>query len=195
MIINHSIFMIYKIIQFSIRNKFTVGLFTVALILYGSYSLTQLSIDAVPDITNNQVQVFTLSPSLAAQEVEQFVTAPIERSLASLPDLKEVRSISRFGLSVITIVFDDKVDIYFARTLVDQRLKEAQEEIPSGMGQPFMGPVSTGLVRCINMYCTCKQVLKKNTPTCNCAKCKTGLWRGKYWEHRALRKSSASVVT
>lgn len=137
--------MIYKIIQFSIRNKFTVGLFTVALILYGSYSLTQLSIDAVPDITNNQVQVFTLSPSLAAQEVEQFVTAPIERSLASLPDLKEVRSISRFGLSVITIVFDDKVDIYFARTLVDQRLKEAQEEIPSGMGQPFMGPVSTGL--------------------------------------------------
>jgi cobalt-zinc-cadmium resistance protein CzcA len=137
--------MINRFIQFSIRNKFTVGLFTVALVLYGSYSLTQLPIDAVPDITNNQVQVFTLSPSLAAQEVEQFVTAPIERSLASLPDLKEVRSISRFGLSVITIVFDDKVDIYFARTLVDQRLKEAEEEIPAGMGQPFMGPVSTGL--------------------------------------------------
>ncbi len=137
--------MINRIIQFSIKNKFAVGMFTIALIVYGSYSLTQLPIDAVPDITNNQVQVFTLSPSLAAQEVEQFVTAPIERSLASLPDLVEVRSISRFGLSVITVVFDDKVDIYFARTLLDQRLKEAEESIPQGMGKPFMGPVSTGL--------------------------------------------------
>ncbi|HLG33586.1 MAG TPA: efflux RND transporter permease subunit, partial [Bacteroidia bacterium] len=91
--------MINRIIQYSIQNKFTVGIFTIALILYGIYSATKLPIDAVPDITNNQVQVFTLSPSLAAQEVEQFVTAPIERSLASLPDLVEVRSISRFGLS------------------------------------------------------------------------------------------------
>jgi cobalt-zinc-cadmium resistance protein CzcA len=136
--------MINRIIQFSIQNKFTVGLFTVALLVYGIYSATKLPIDAVPDITNNQVQVFTLSPSLAAQEVEQYVTAPIERSLASLPDLVEVRSISRFGLSVITIVFHDKVDIYFARMLVDQRLKEAGESIPEGMGKPFMGPVSTG---------------------------------------------------
>ena len=102
---------------------------TLALIIWGVWSATKLPIDAVPDITNNQVQVFTLSPSLAAQEVEQFVTAPIERSLASLPDLVEVRSISRFGLSVITVVFKDQVDIYFARTLVDQRIKEAQEEI------------------------------------------------------------------
>jgi cobalt-zinc-cadmium resistance protein CzcA len=137
--------MINKIIAFSIKNKFAIGIFTIALIVYGSYSATQLPIDAVPDITNNQVQVYTLSPSLAAQEVEQFVTAPIERSLASLPDLVEVRSISRFGLSVITIVFKDKVDIYFARTQVDQRIKEAQEEIPSGMGKPEMGPLSTGL--------------------------------------------------
>jgi len=137
--------MINKIILFSIRNKFAVGLLTIALILFGSYSLMQLPIDAVPDITNNQVQVFTLSPSLAAQEVEQFVTAPIEKRLASLPDLVEVRSISRFGLSVITVVFDDKVDVYFARTLIDQRLKEAEDDIPHGMGKPFMGPVSTGL--------------------------------------------------
>src|SRR6185295_155623 len=137
--------MINKIIQFSIQNKFAVGIFTIALIVYGIYSASKLPIDAVPDITNNQVKVFTLSPSLAAQEVEQFVTAPIEKSLASLPDLIEVRSISRFGLSVITVVFDDKVDIYFARTLIDQRLKEAEEDIPSGMGKPFMGPVSTGL--------------------------------------------------
>ena len=137
--------MINKIIQFSIKNKFAIGIFTIALILYGGYSATQLPIDAVPDITNNQVQVFTLTPSLAAQEVEQFVTSPIERALASLPDLVEVRSISRFGLSVITIVFKDNVDIYFARNLVDQRLKESEEEIPEGMGKPEMGPVSTGL--------------------------------------------------
>ncbi len=137
--------MINKIIRFSIQNKFAVGLFTLALIVYGSYSLTKLPIDAVPDITNNQVQIFTLTPSLAAQEVEQFVTAPVERSLASLPNLVEVRSISRFGLSVITVVFEDNVDIYFARSLVDQRIKEALENIPAGMGKPFMGPVSTGL--------------------------------------------------
>lgn len=137
--------MIHSVITFSVRNKFAIGIFTLALIIYGGYSATQLPIDAVPDITNNQVQVYTLSPSLAAQEVEQFVTAPIERSLASLPDLLEVRSISRFGLSVITIVFRDHVDIYFARNLVDQRIKEAQEEIPPGMGKPEMGPLSTGL--------------------------------------------------
>jgi len=137
--------MINKIIEFSIRNKFAVGLFTIALIIYGSYSFYKLPIDAVPDITNNQVQIFTLSPSLAAQEVEQFVTSPIEKSLASLPDLVEVRSISRFGLSIITVVFKDEVDIYFARTLVDQRLKEAQEKIPEGLGKPEMAPVSTGL--------------------------------------------------
>jgi len=122
-----------------------VGFCTIALILYGSYSLTQLPIDAVPDITNNQVQIITVSPTLATQEVEQFVTYPIEQSLASLPDLVEMRSISRFGLSVVTVVFQDKVDIYHARQLIDQRLKEAQDEIPSGAGTPEMAPVSTGL--------------------------------------------------
>lgn len=137
--------MINRIIRFSIKNKFAVGIFALALILYGVYSLTQLPIDAVPDITNNQVQIYTLSPSLAAQEVEQFITAPIERSLASLPDLVEIRSISRFGLSVITVVFKDNVDIYFGRTLVDQRIKETSEEIPEEMGKPEMGPVTTGL--------------------------------------------------
>ncbi|HMW97409.1 MAG TPA: CusA/CzcA family heavy metal efflux RND transporter, partial [Flavobacteriales bacterium] len=126
-------------------HKAIIGLFTLALVLFGAYSLTQLPIDAVPDITNNQVQVITTTPTLAAQEVEQFVTAPIERAMASLPDLVEIRSISRFGLSLITIVFEEDVDIYFARTLVDQRLDEAAELIPPGAGKPTMAPVSTGL--------------------------------------------------
>jgi cobalt-zinc-cadmium resistance protein CzcA len=137
--------MIDRIIQFSIKNKAIIGLFTLVLVLYGAYSVTQLPIDAVPDITNNQVQVITTTPTLAAQEVEQFVTAPIERAMASLPDLVEIRSISRFGLSLVTIVFDEDVDVYFARTLVDQRLGEAAEMIPPGVGTPTMAPVSTGL--------------------------------------------------
>ncbi len=137
--------MIDAIIRYSIRNKAIVGLFTVLLLVFGVYSLTRLPIDAVPDITNNQVQVITNTPTLAAQEVEQFVTAPIERTMASLPELVEIRSISRFGLSVITIVFNEQVDIYFARTLVEQRLGEAMELIPPGAGKPFLAPVSTGL--------------------------------------------------
>jgi cobalt-zinc-cadmium resistance protein CzcA len=137
--------MINKIISFSIKKKSVIGFFTIALVAWGIYSFTQLPIDAVPDITNNQVQIITVSPTFAAQEVEQFVTAPIERSLASLPDREEIRSISRFGLSVVTIVFRDNVNIYFARQLVDQRLKEAEKEIPAGAGSPELAPVSTGL--------------------------------------------------
>ncbi|HOZ41830.1 MAG TPA: efflux RND transporter permease subunit, partial [Flavobacteriales bacterium] len=137
--------MIDKVIKFSIHNKAIIGLFTLVLVLYGAYSLSQLPIDAVPDITNNQVQVITTTPTLAAQEVEQFVTAPIERAMASLPDLVEIRSISRFGLSIVTIVFDEDVDTYFARTLVDQRLGDAARLIPAGVGDPVLAPVSTGL--------------------------------------------------
>jgi cobalt-zinc-cadmium resistance protein CzcA len=137
--------MIERIIYFSIKNKFIVGLFVLILIGWGTYSLTHLPIDAVPDITNNQVQVITVTPTFAAQEVEQFVTAPIERSMASLPDRQEIRSISRFGLSVVTIVFKDNVNIYFARQLVNERLKEAEGEIPAGAGSPELAPVSTGL--------------------------------------------------
>ncbi len=137
--------MINKIIQFSIKNKLAIGFMTLALILWGTVSLINLPIDAVPDITNNQVQVITTTPTLATQEVEQFVTAPIERSMGNLPDIVEIRSVSRFGLSVVTIVFEDKVDIYFARQLVDQKLKEAEEDIPEGIGTPEMAPVSTGL--------------------------------------------------
>lgn len=118
---------------------------TLALIMWGAWSATKLPIDAVPDITNNQVQIITLCPTLAGQEVEQLVTYPIERSISNLPDLVELRSISRFGLSVITAVFDDKVDIYFARQIINERLKEAESKIPKGVGSPELAPVSTGL--------------------------------------------------
>jgi cobalt-zinc-cadmium resistance protein CzcA len=137
--------MINKIISFSIKNKSVVGFVTIAIVAFGIYSLTQLPIDAVPDITNNQVQIITVSPTFAALEVEQFITAPIERSMATLPDRLEIRSISRFGLSLVTVVFKDKVNIYFARQLVNERLKEAEGEIPPGAGSPELGPVSTGL--------------------------------------------------
>ena len=118
---------------------------TLFLIIWGVWSASKLPIDAVPDITNNQVQIITLCPTLAGQEVEQLVTFPIEQSIANLPDLEETRSISRFGLSVITVVFDDDVNIYFARQLISERLKEAISQIPQGIGTPELGPVSTGL--------------------------------------------------
>ena len=137
--------MLDKIIAFSIKNKFIIALMTLALIVWGVWSATKLPIDAVPDITNNQVQIITVCPTLAGQEVEQLVTYPIEQSIANLPDLEELRSISRFGLSVITVVFDDKVDIYFARQLINERLKEAEAKIPKGVGTPELAPVSTGL--------------------------------------------------
>jgi cobalt-zinc-cadmium resistance protein CzcA len=137
--------MLNKIIHFSIKNKLVIGIFTLGLIIWGIWSASKLPVDAVPDITNNQVQIITLTPTLAAQETEQLVTYPIEQSIANLPDLVEMRSISRFGLSVITVVFDDKIDIYFARQLITEKLKEAEEKIPRGIGTPELAPVSTGL--------------------------------------------------
>jgi cobalt-zinc-cadmium resistance protein CzcA len=137
--------MIDGIISFSIRNKFVVGLFILALIGWGTYSLSRLPIDAIPDITNNQVQIISLAPSLAVQEVESFITAPIEVAVANIPDIVELRSISRLGLSVITVVFEDDVDIYWARQQLTERLKEAEEVIPSGVAQISLAPISTGL--------------------------------------------------
>jgi len=137
--------MINQIIRFSIQNKFVIGIFVVALIGWGVYSLANLTIDALPDITNNQVQVITVAPTLASQEVEQYVTAPIERAFANLPDRIELRSISKLGLSVVTVVFKDKVDVYLARQMVNERLVEAADHIPAGVGMPEMAPVSTGL--------------------------------------------------
>lgn len=137
--------MFQRIIQFSIKNKLAVGVFTLALIVWGIWSLTQLPFDSTPDITNNQVQVITQAPSLGAQEVEQFITTPVEMALANIPKVKERRSISRSGLSVITLVFDDNAVTYWAREQVNQMLKEAEEQLPQGKASVNLGPIATGL--------------------------------------------------
>jgi cobalt-zinc-cadmium resistance protein CzcA len=137
--------MIEQIIRFSIKNKIIIGLFTLALVAWGTYSLVHLPIDAVPDITNNQVQVISRAPSLAVQEVESFITAPVEVAVANIPDVLELRSISRLGLSVVTVVFKDNVDIYWARQQIGERLREAEEAIPAGLAKIEMAPISTGL--------------------------------------------------
>jgi heavy metal efflux system protein len=137
--------MLDKIIKFSMHNKLAIGLMTLMLVIWGAWSATKLPIDALPDITDNQVQIITQAPTLAAQEVEQYVTYPIEKSMANLPDIVEMRSFSRFGLSVITIVFKDEVNVYFARQLIGEKLKQAEKDIPTSMGKPELAPVTTGL--------------------------------------------------
>ncbi len=132
-----------KIIHFSINNKLVIGFFTLGIIVWGAYSLSNLPIDAQPDITNNQVQIFTLSPNLGAIEVEQFITSPIELSMGNIPRVVERRSLSRSGLSAITLVFDDDVDIYWARQQIAERISEV--DIPQELGKPEMAPVSTGM--------------------------------------------------
>jgi len=136
--------MLGKIIHFSIHNKLVIAIMTFVLVAWGIWSATKLPIDALPDVTNNQVQVITRAPTLAAQEVEQFITYPIEKSMANLPDLVEMRSFSRFGISVITVVFAEKVNIYFARQLISEKLKESEEVMPQGI-RPELAPVTTGL--------------------------------------------------
>lgn len=137
--------MLDSIIQFSLRNKLIVSLLLLALIAWGSYSLTQLPIDAVPDITNNQVQVLTVAPSQSALDIERLVTFPVEQTMATIPGIEEIRSFSRFGLSVVTIVFTDATDVYWARQQVGERLTEASKQIPAGVGNPEMAPMTTGL--------------------------------------------------
>ena len=137
--------MINKIIAFSIHNKLIVGLLTLVLIIYGTYSMFHVPLDAVPDITNNQVQVITQAPNLGTEDIEQFITYPVEVAVANLPGVVEIRSVSRFGLSVVTIVFDDEMGTYLPRQLVAEKLNEVKEEIPQGFGEPYMGPITTGL--------------------------------------------------
>ena len=137
--------MLDKIIHFSIKNKLIVGLCTLGLVAWGSWSATKLPIDAVPDITDNQVQVITNTPSLAAPEVERLITFPIELTMANIPEIEEIRSFSRFGLSVVTIVFKEGVDVYWARQQVGERLILASQQIPAGIGIPYLAPVTTGL--------------------------------------------------
>lgn len=137
--------MLNKIIEFSVRNKLFVALFTVGLIILGAYEVTQLPIDAQPDITNNQVQVITVASSYGAADIERLVTFPIEQATSNISGITEMRSFSRFGLSLVTIVFDDDTDVYWARQQVAERLQLVKEEIPEGIGSPELGPVSTGL--------------------------------------------------
>ncbi len=137
--------MLTKIIKLSLKNKLIVFLFTAFIIGFGIYSLTQIPIGAVPDITNNQVQVITTSKNLSTQDIEQFITYPIELEMANLPGVVEIRSVSKFGLSVVTIVFKDDMGTYLPRQLIAEKIKSASEKIPKGFGAPEMGPITTGL--------------------------------------------------
>ncbi|MFD3293656.1 CusA/CzcA family heavy metal efflux RND transporter [Aquirufa sp. KTFRIE-69F] len=137
--------MINSIISFSIRNKLVVGLFVLGLIFWGGYSLSKLPIDALPDITSNQVQVITQSPALATSEVEKFITYPLEISLRTIPNVKDIRSVSRMGLSIITVVFEDEVATEVTRQQVAEKLKAAEPYLLQGAGVPEMAPITTGL--------------------------------------------------
>ncbi len=134
-----------RIISFSVQNKVTVGILTLLLVIAGIWSAANLPVDAQPDITNNQVQIITQAPTLGAQEVEQYITSPIELAMANIAGIIEKRSISRSGISVITLVFKDNVDVYWARQQVDAQLKEAEGNIPQGVGEPSLAPITTGL--------------------------------------------------
>lgn len=136
--------MFQKLITYSIHHKLVIGVLTLALIAWGAWSLRMLPFDSTPDITDNQVQVITQAPSLGAQEVEQYITTPIEMAMANIPRLQERRSISRSGLSVITLVFDDDADIYWARSQVNQMLEEAVKDLPQNTNTE-MGPIATAL--------------------------------------------------
>ncbi|MCK0130010.1 CusA/CzcA family heavy metal efflux RND transporter [Flavobacteriaceae bacterium F08102] len=137
--------MLQRIIQYSIHHKLIVMLFMAAIAGFGIFSLFNIAIGAVPDITNNQVQVITTSRNLATEDVEKFLTYPVELEMANLPGVKEIRSISKFGLSVVTVVFEESMGTYLPRQLIAEKLKSAEEKIPAGFGTPFMGPISTGL--------------------------------------------------
>lgn len=137
--------MINNIIKFSINNKLTIGLFIIVLLLYGIYEAQRLPIDAVPDITNNQVQIITVAPALGATDIERLITIPIEQANSNIPQLKELRSYSTFGLSVITVVLEDDIDIYWVRQQISERLQQLKDELPKGFGTPFLAPVTTGL--------------------------------------------------
>ncbi len=137
--------MIERILEWSLTNRFLVIIASLVLVVGGLAAMANLPIDAVPDVTNVQVQVLTSSPALGPEEVEQLITTPIEQAMSGLPNVIEVRSTSKFGLSAVTIVFEDGTDIYFARQQIGERLAAAREAIPPGTGEPELGPVSTGL--------------------------------------------------
>lgn len=134
-----------RIIDFSLDNRFLVIVLWLLVVALGVNALRTLPIDAVPDVTNVQVQILSNTPGLAPEEVEKFITFPVETAMSGLPQIEEIRSVSRFGLSVVTVVFTEDTDIYWARQLVAERLSTARQQIPEGYGEPEMGPISTGL--------------------------------------------------
>ena len=134
-----------KLIQFVLRNRLLVAAFSILILGAGYSSYKQLPIDAFPDVSPNLVQVFTTTEGLAPEEVEKYVTYPVEVAMNGLPNMEKIRSVSNFGLSVVNIYFEDDTDIYFARQLVNERIQHAREEIPDGFGEPVMGPISTGM--------------------------------------------------
>ncbi len=137
--------MLEKIIDFSVKNKLIIILFTFTIAAFGLYSIFNIPIGAVPDITNNQIQVITTSGNLSTQEIEQFITTPVEMEMANLPGVMEIRSISKFGISVVTVVFEEKMGTYLPRQLVAEKIKTASANIPEAYGSPEMGPITTGL--------------------------------------------------
>lgn len=137
--------MLTRSIDFAVENRFLVFLGTILLVLAGFYSASHLAVDAVPDVTNEQVQIMTTAPALGPLEVEQAVTIPVEASMSGMPRVEEIRSVSQFGLSVVTVVFEEGTDIFWARQQVSERMLDAQQQIPPGVPQPAMGPIATGL--------------------------------------------------
>src|SRR4051812_547524 len=133
------------IVRWSLGNRALVLAATVLFIGVGIHAALTLPIDAVPDITNVQVQIITAAPALSPVEAEQYVTVPVERAMAGIPKTTQVRSISKHGLSVVTVVFEDGTDIYFARQLVNERMREVQDAVPAQYGKPEMGPITSGL--------------------------------------------------
>lgn len=137
--------MLNKIIGLSVQNKLVVGLLVLALMGWGLFEVTKLPIDALPDITDNQVQIITVSPALGAPDIERLITFPIEQACSSISGMKQIRSFSRFGLSLVTIVFNEETDVYWARQQISEKLQSVQQDLPGGIGSPQLAPVSTGL--------------------------------------------------
>ncbi len=158
-----------RIVAWALRNRFLVVVFAVLAAALGVESMLRLPIDAVPDVTNVQVQVLTKAPALAPLEVERLVTFPVESAMAGLPDLEEIRSVSKFGLSSVTVVFREGTDVYRARQLVGERLSEVREAIPAGYGRPEMGPITTGLGEVF-------QFEVRGDPTCKAGETVAGCW-------------------
>ena len=166
--------MLNTILDFSLKNKLIVILFTITVASFGIYAVFRIPVGAVPDITNNQVQVITTSGNLSTQEIEQFITAPVEMEMANLPGVSEIRSISKFGISVVTIVFNDRIGTYLPRQLISEKLKSASANIPEGFGRPEMGPITTGLGEIYQYTLMLNRVMKTNILLWTCEPYRTG---------------------